>query len=288
MNKIAEAIVFPAFSAALLLAGFVTLPQDGSEAGGVGGDTLVSIAAAAPSVAQMVETWERPPEMQPQIESSLASPALSTRPSPSVPAFDLASAPRASVQIATMPPPAQDQPETIDTVPPPPLPKPEPKPIPEPTPEQKPEPVPEPKPVPEPEQQQAEQAQVTSAGRAAQKAAGSGGQREAGASNTGQTTTKSSGQEAKLARVWGARIRAAIERRKRAPREKLGGGRVILRLTISADGTLLRHSLSKSSGKAAYDQAALRAISSIRRFPKAPKQLAGTQHTFNLPIDFED
>ena len=95
-----------------------------------------------------------------------------------------------------------------------------------------------------------------------------------------------SGQQAKLQNIWGAKIRARIERRQRYPNGASGNGHVVVRLTVARSGQLLSHRIAKSSGNAAFDQAALRAVVRAGRFPSAPKTLDLQQLTFNLPMTF--
>ena len=84
---------------------------------------------------------------------------------------------------------------------------------------------------------------------------------------------------------WGAAIRARIERRKSYPVEAKGkAGKVTLRLVVGPDGRLSSVAVAKSSGSAALDAAALRAVKVAGRFPRAPAGL-GTG-SFSLPITF--
>ncbi|MBN2631673.1 MAG: energy transducer TonB [Rhodobacteraceae bacterium] len=86
---------------------------------------------------------------------------------------------------------------------------------------------------------------------------------------------------------WGAAIRARIERRKSYPAAAKGAsGKVSLRLSISRAGQLTGASVAASSGNAALDQAALRAVRSAGRFPAAPKGLTDASYSFTLPITF--
>jgi protein TonB len=61
---------------------------------------------------------------------------------------------------------------------------------------------------------------------------------------------------------------------------------VVLRITVAANGTLVNYRVAKSSGVAAFDQAALKAVSRAGKFPKAPKGIGASQFTFNLPMSF--
>ncbi|WP_241525905.1 TonB family protein [Pseudophaeobacter leonis] len=109
---------------------------------------------------------------------------------------------------------------------------------------------------PAPKQPVAKTSQQTSAGRPAQRAAGSGGGAEAGLAGGASTATASAGQKAKLQSIWGAKIRSRIERRQRYPSGQRGKGRVVLRITVAANGKLINYRVAKSSGVAGVDQAA--------------------------------
>ncbi|MFW8637359.1 TonB family protein [Cribrihabitans pelagius] len=276
MKHAAEFTVFAGIAALIHIALFATAPGSGAQSSGAGGDAIVSVQAADATVAEMVEAWERPPQAEPQLETALAPPAQAPA-APAVPQFELAQAPRAAAQIAPARPEPAEAPQA-DTAPPPP---------PEPVPEAKPEPKPRPRPRREPEPQpQVRQAEQTSAGRAEQRAAGSGGNAQAGRAGGAEAATARSGQQAKLQGIWGAKIRARIERRKRYPAGARGKGRVVVRLTVARSGQLLSHRIAKSSGNAALDQAALQAVARAGKFPAAPKKLNLSQLTFNLPMSF--
>lgn len=278
MKRWIEGSVFATLAIGAHVALFASLPEDGSEAGGVGGEYLTSISGAAPTVREMVQDWQRPPETPPLETTELDTPAETSTP-PEMPQTEDAPAPRAEVRLAMVPPQEQEAPQ-IDTStaapPPPPEPEPEPEPAPEPEPEPEPEPAPE----------AAKPAKVTSAGRAEQRAAGSGGTSQAGQSGQAQTATANAGQLAKLEAVWGAKIRSRVERRKRLPSGAKGTGRPVVALTVSRGGQLVSYGLAQSSGIAAFDEAALRAVAGAGRFPQAPKELTAAQYTFHLPIAF--
>ena len=175
--------------------------------------------------------------------------------------------------LAPLTQPAAAQPVEADTAPPPP-PKPR-RSEPEQAPTAKPQETPPPK----------ANSNRNSAGRQDQRAAGSGGGREAGQSGGAQTATSDPG-EAKLRTVWGSKIRARIERNKRGPSGGKSTARVFVQFTVARDGRLLDYRITKSSGIAAYDQAALDAITRSGKFPKAPRKLQASQIRLSLPISF--
>ena len=125
------------------------------------------------------------------------------------------------------------------------------------------------------------------AGSAGQKAAGSGQGRAKGTGGTSASATLSKGDAATLTAQWGSAIRARIEKRKRYPAAAKGaGGKVTLRLTVNRNGALAGVSVAKSSGHAALDDAAIKAVRSAGRFAAAPKGLADASYSFTLPISF--
>ncbi|WP_405110100.1 TonB family protein [Phaeobacter sp. BS52] len=281
MKRAAELTVFAGIATVIHVALFASAPKSGAEASGGGGDAMVSVQAASATVAEMVETWERPPQTQPQIDTALTPPQTAPT-APVVPQFELAQAPSAARQIALAKPTPDDKLQ-LDTTPPPPPPPP-PKAEPQPDPDLRPRAKPRPKQEPPP--QTAQKAQQTSAGRAAQRAAGSGGSAQAGQAGRAAAATAQAGQQAKLKSIWGAKIRARVERRKRYPSGARGNGKVIVRITVARNGQLISHRIARSSGNAALDQAALQAVARARKFPAAPKQLSLNQMTFNLPMTF--
>ncbi len=280
MKRTAEVTLFAGLAALIHVSLFASAPESGVQSSGAGGEAMVSIEAASATVAEMVETWDRPPP-RPQMENPQLEQPLAPTEAPQMPEFELADAPRAAVLVALKEPEEADVVEIDQSTPPPPPP-------PEPEPEPKPEPKPRPKPAPKPVETPptAQTSNQTSAGRAAQRAAGSGGGAQAGAAGGASTATVSAGQRAKLQSIWGAKIRSRIERRKRYPAGARGSGRVVLRITVAASGALVNYRVAKSSGVAAFDQAALKAVARAGKFPKAPKGIGASQFTFNLPMSF--
>ncbi|MGR3760661.1 energy transducer TonB family protein [Roseobacteraceae bacterium NS-SX3] len=257
MKRAAELTAFTGLAVLIHLALFAAAPRSGAQSSG---ETAVSVRAADATVAEMVEAWERPPEARPQLDADLTPPPAPA--APSVPQFDLPRAPRAAAQLALAKPAPAGVPEA-DTAPPPRPPEPKP------APEAEPKPRPAPKRAPEPQQ-----------------AAGSGGGKQAGQSGSSAAATAQAGKQAELRSIWGARIRARIERRKRYPAGTRGRGQVVVRLTVARSGRLLSHRIAKSSGTAAFDRAALQAVARAGKFPAAPKELGPGQFTFNLPMTF--
>ncbi|MEW2914169.1 TonB family protein [Leisingera sp. JC11] len=271
MRRTAEFTVFAGLAGLIHIALFACAPDTGAQSSGAGGEALVSLQPASAEVARMAEAWQKPPET-PQPAPPSAEPLPQVQ-APVLPQIELARAPRAAV-LAPLAQPAAAQQVQADTAPPPP-PKPR-------RSESKQEPQAKPQATPPPKANSTRNA----AGQAGQRAAGAGGGAEAGQSSGARTATANPGREAKLRNVWGNKIRARIERRKRYPSGARGQAQVILRLTVARDGRLLDHRIAKSSGIAAFDQAALAAVARAGNFPPAPKKLQASQIRLSLPISF--
>jgi protein TonB len=145
---------------------------------------------------------------------------------------------------------------------------------PAPQPEAAPDPAPQPAPAPE-----APPAQAAAGGAAAQ---GNGSQAE----GTG-TDAPSSARLDEAKSGWGAKIRARIERRKDYPAAADGAsGKVTLALVVGRDGRLVGVDIAASSGNAALDHAALKAVERAGRFPAAPRALTEARYSFALSVSF--
>jgi len=85
------------------------------------------------------------------------------------------------------------------------------------------------------------------------------------------------------------RCRGLIERHKEYPVMARKGrieGTVMIRGTLGRDGSLSKCQLARSSGSVLLDNAAMRAVRSVDRFPPAPPELLGDELVFELPISF--
>ncbi|MFC3614184.1 TonB family protein [Lutimaribacter marinistellae] len=337
MRRVVELAVFTGLAILFHVALFAQPPDEGAEAGGSGGEALVSLQAADATVTDMVAAWQRPIDRQPPPEPELA-PIEAESTAPNLPRLDLAEARRAEMRLAAMPPaetetldfdapkapvrpraqmPEIARPDAPETSLSPDMPRPEttrpersvpPKTVltqpqaealeieteaAEPPPSdaapvtsvRPPErPAPQPRTEPRPQPQTARKAEKTTTGTAAQRAAGSGGSAQAGNARSARTATLSKGQQAKLQAVWGAKIRARIERAKRYPRGTNASGQVSLAISIGRDGQLQGVSIRRSSGNGALDKAAVDAVRRAGRFPAAPKDLPGNSFAFSLAI----
>ncbi|GFE51081.1 hypothetical protein So717_28340 [Roseobacter cerasinus] len=272
MIRLLEIGAFLGLALALHVLFLAQRPQAGSEAGGVGGEAIVTLAAATPQLAAMVETWERPPDTA-QAPDPLTPRQLIDPATPDTPQIDRPVVSSAPVQLQSAEDTLDTQPPRIDRAPPPPPPT------------AQPEPVPRPQSRPAPPADPGT-ASVTTAGRAAQKAAGTGGQQQAGQSASTQTSTASSGEAAKAQAVWGAKIRSRIERGKRFPRGASGSGKVVVVITVSTAGQMLGYRIRSSSGSQVFDTSAMQAVARATRLPAAPPELTKPQYSFALPIVF--
>ncbi|SEL95589.1 outer membrane transport energization protein TonB [Roseivivax marinus] len=317
------ALALGAHAAVLALA---TEADGGAAASGQGGEAQVSLEAASAQVSEMVDRWDTPPAPveAPQMAAMDAPEPPPAPEAPAAPDMSAPVAPQASQGLAL--PTTEDAPtlDREATAPPPP-PEAEPEPEPEDVQEQEPEPEPEPEPnadpdsaaplrsaerpqtrpddlrppEPEPEPQPLRQAQPeprqadpeprqspSQTTSQSQRASGAGGGSSAGQRQQQQAATLSPSQRQNLARQYGARIRATLERRKRYPGDARGAsGTVTVRIVVSRSGQLLGASLISSSGSAPLDRAAIQAVRGAR-FPAAPDGLRDSQFSFSLPINF--
>ncbi|MGR3454800.1 cell envelope integrity protein TolA [Pseudooceanicola sp.] len=222
----------------------------------------------APNAALEVATPDMPPPPEPEMnappaaaDSAIRRPQIdSPRPAPT----DLAALPQ------------------VDGAPPPP-------PAPSAAPRESLRPRTRPERPPEPQQQPQRQAERSnsrqdSAPRQAQRAAGSGGSAQAGTATRSAPQAMSRGQEQQLVAAWGAQVRARIESRKRHPGGR--GGQVVLSLTVTPAGQVAGAGIARSSGNPRLDRAALQAVRSAGRMPRAPQGLTQGSYAFTLPMAF--
>lgn len=97
----------------------------------------------------------------------------------------------------------------------------------------------------------------------------------------------SAGEAKALKADWGSKVRARINRKVALPADS-APGTVKVRLEIAASGALLAVGIAQSSGQAALDAAALKAVKSAAPFARAPKGLSEASYSFSLPITFKN
>ncbi len=132
-------------------------------------------------------------------------------------------------------------------------------------------------------------AQVAAAPRAearqSAKAAGAGGAPAAGARGSAPLATGQSQAQASALQAWGAQIQRALQRGLAAPRGVERDLRVVLALSVAPDGRLRDAGVARSSGDAAIDAAAVRAVRRMGRLPAAPEGMTAAAYPFIAPID---
>jgi periplasmic protein TonB len=220
--------------------------------GGDQGAQEITLQGADPALQAMVADWMRPPAVV-QAVTAMAAPSVLSPPTPLAP-------------IPDMPPVA-----TLPTLPSAPAFAPAPQAMPP-----KPSPRAEAKPRPEPKPRATAQAP-------AQRASGAGKQANAGQGGRAKDTAREGADSGALMAQWGGAIRSSVLRAQRAPATN-ARGTVHLRISVQANGQLAAVSVTKSSGHAALDAAAVSAVKRAR-LPAAPKGISGPQQ-FNLPVAF--
>lgn len=307
MRASLEMIGFVGLAVAAHLAVWSPEAELGHQGAGAQGDALLSVRPSNAAVAQMVRQWETPPEiMTPDQPLAAAAPPAPDRPAaPPVPATDrpvntapvvalpdMARRPEAPALPSYQAPPEPEAPAR-ETTPDDPVEQPaetepqEAAPVaslrPTARPERaeaatRPEPPAQPEKAQPPKKQQASQPAASTSARRAQ---GSGGDSARGDGQKARTATVSQSRKSSLLSQWGGQIRARIARN--APRG-VGQGTAVVRISVSANGTLLAAALARSSGNPRVDQLALAAVRQAGRFPPAPRELGQSQHAFMLPI----
>lgn len=290
IRRSVEMIAFTGLALGLHVALLSGGRDDGVEAGGGGGESLVTLIGAPAQAAAALRKWTRPPAHHSQVTPMRAPSELSENP-PDTPILTRDSAPLAQLSIpalAMMPPVQSPKVATAAATPTPPPQKPAAKPPAKPEPEAKRVAKPEARSKPRLQSQsQAKRNVKPSAGSISQNAAGRGGSAHAGNNGPAQVSTLSKGKKISLRRAWGGKIRARIARQKRQPGDARGPAKVVLVVVVSRSGRLMSLRVGRSSGKAAFDRAALTAVKRAGRFPKAPQGLNNASYTFSLPLKFD-
>jgi protein TonB len=266
----------------LHVAAFWAKPSDGAAASaGAGGNEVMTLVASPESYGDLRNAWETPPDVAATGVAIALPEAATVDPTPPTVEAHL-NTPIALPRMLQNPDELDNAP-VVQTAPPPPAPPAKP------SSEIKPPPKPASKPKAEkptqPSPPKKQPAQAASAPSKAATAAGTGGKSNAGNRQTSSNSNLSKSEKQTLVSAWGASIRAKIDRAKRRPR---GGqtGAVTVVVSVAHNGALVNVGVSRSSGHPALDAAAVAAVKRARRFSKAPKQLAKTNYTFRLKIQF--
>ncbi|WP_422050990.1 cell envelope integrity protein TolA [Shimia sp.] len=261
----------------LLMAFGFSLSPAGMDASGDAGVYEVTLAASNQTMVSMVQAWETPPSVSvpqvemPQTPMEQSDVAPQMAPPPEVPERPSTMAPQMvamfeapklpEIDRAVFAPPLREVAAAKPKAPPP---------------------------TPQAAPAQTRQAQSeASAMQFAQRASGSGGGGNAGKVNTATPSANGKARQAKLARQWGAQIKRLVEQNKRQPqRLAQSSGRVVLMISVRANGRVIRAKVATSSGIRAIDNAALAAVKRAGRLPPAPDGFGKKKHAFRLPINF--
>lgn len=282
MRRLVEAIAFVALSGVVHLTLTAIRPEpQGQSAMGDDGEAVISLQAANASLLELVDRWDTPLELADSILPTIAPPQIML-------SQQVKSRPR-----QPSPPAAPSRPST------PGLSLPSPDAMPErltarsETPNDMIESIPSQRPKARPSRPKSLQPAAPKNKPAVtsplQRASGSGGGSNAGSTDKTTSANLNSGQQRSLAAHWGAQLRTEIERRKRYPRSASGtSGTVMVRITVARDGRLKVLAIANSSGHQVLDQAALKAVQSVRRFPAAPEGLSASSYSFTVPMQFSN
>ncbi|MET4129388.1 TonB family protein [Roseovarius sp. MBR-6] len=307
--------------AAAVHAGVWSAAPEGGGAGGQGGAETVTLAAAAPQMAALVAAWERPVEAQDHAPAPQTLPTPEAQPVALRPDDTPAPAPRpaqpqpdAAPTLPRLPASPLPAPALTDRAPAPLPPPPAEAPARPVRPAQAPPQTVRPdapetpsmtalpqidrqtatatttapartRPVARPEPKPAAKPSRPSPARAKQTARGTGQQEAGGAAKSHAPAQLDAATRTSLMGQWGGAIRARIERQKRYPAGTRAQGTVHLVLDVGGDGRLMGVAVTRSSGDARLDAAAVSAVRRAR-LPAAPDRLPGPRHRFTLPVAF--
>lgn len=280
MKRGLEFTGFLAVAAAVHAGAWGVTAPGGSDAGGAGGQSTVTLEASSAQMAALVAAWERPVEMlrhSPDLTGPEAGPQPVAMPrenaAPETPPDRLQAAlpdvPAAPdlPQVDPAPRAARPRPPAVPEIPP------DIRPVARPAPETQTEPAP-PKPR-----------AAASTARPKETAEGQAGGAAGSAQQPREAPSLTAAAQQSLMAEWGGQIRARIERQKRYPRASRATGTAHLTLIVAGNGALVSVVVRQSSGDPLLDQAALAAVRAAR-LPAKPRALPGDSHRFNLPVAF--
>lgn len=107
----------------------------------------------------------------------------------------------------------------------------------------------------------------------------------AGKAKSGSSKQASASARKSAKAKWARTIQSRIARKQKYPRGTRGSGRVTVVITLSRSGGLRGARVAKSSGVAAFDNAALKAVKAAR-YPPAPKALRDATYSFQHVLRF--
>lgn len=274
MMRVLEAATFLGIATALHV-GVWTLGAgpDGATSSGSIGQQQVSIAAATQAQSAMVAQWTRPPDTATKLARLPNAPVVAGTLAPRLPQSTL-QPPAANRSVAAMETPkVASLPEIDTTTPKPPAPM-----------EETREAV---RPKPRPASLTAQPSEAPrDVARQKQTAKGNANHSQQGTKGRSDLNSTAAAATNALRAQWGSAIYAQVRRHMRYPRGTTQSGTAKLALQIASNGKLSDLRLTRSSGNAELDRAALRAVSRAGRFAKAPKGLSGDSHKFSLSLTF--
>ncbi len=300
MMRALEGGIFLGIAAGLHMGLWVVAPgSDGAPPSGDAGQSAMTLAPATSGVAELARQWQTPPEaltdMLPSTPPIAITPAALPAPAPAqatptVVAPDRPSLPEAANPPATeeTPPVAPRSPSTTALL------QPEvPKAVPRPDPTNAPQA--RPKPPAKPDLIQPEAATPPKAdtrpSKPQPKARAQGKPNNVPASNGSEgaqsAAAAQSAQATALQAQWGARIQRKVRRNVFYPGGAAGSGTARVALTVDRSGRLQSLQLIGSSGVAAFDEAAMRAVQRAGRFPRAPSGLNAPSYRFTMGLKFQ-
>ncbi|WP_078574611.1 energy transducer TonB family protein [Thioclava marina] len=277
LRGLVELSFFIALACAVHAVVFWVGPESkGLGSAGAEGDSLISLAAASPSVQEMVERFDNPARTMPELAEPLPPPRLEMPKIELPPLPAMLDLPRISTPPQERPP--EPKPEVEATTAAPKVSKP-----PQPKPKQQTAEPPPRKAAPAPKRPAPQSRDST-----AQRAEGLGGQTAAGTRRSESTTSLPAERRANLIQQWGnGQIRSRIERRKSYPSAAgRASGTVTLRVTVTLAGRLAGVSILNSSGNSALDRAAISAVQAASPFPRAPAGLTKPSYSFSIALRF--
>ncbi len=121
-------------------------------------------------------------------------------------------------------------------------------------------------------------------------ARGRGADNQAGQQGQTRVAALNPGQIASAKQVWGSQIQRSLQRAlvyPNAARTKRQQGAATVALSLSPGGVLRGVRLVRSSGNPTLDQAALKTVQRVGRYPRAPEGLTAASYAFQIPVQFK-
>jgi protein TonB len=273
MIRFGEAVFFLTLATGAHLGLWALAPgTDGATSAGGPGEDKITLSAATPAQAAMIEAWQRPPDIAAGPQPLSEGPAVADT-SPVVLPRPMSQTQRPVFQPTAMPSPQAPALPVLDSGPPSP-------------PMAKNESIAEVRPKSRPLRKQLSQTAEASENRQQQRAKGSAQGEQRAADGNSKLASQTAARTNALRAEWGSAIYAQVRRNMRFPRGVDQGGTAKVALRIASNGVLTDLRLTRSSGNDALDKAALRAVSQAGRFARAPNGLPGAEHAFSLSLTF--